>query len=384
MKRLTLLMRLTLSLAVMLFLLLGYRTTSMAAPIDDVTLGRAAAYSMLAGSAITKGDTSTTSGDLPSIAGIFPTAVATTLANSFVSTGSSAFENATASASGAQTDLTAAISAIALLVPTQVSALFSNQTLTPGVYAAPPAAALAITVGLILDAGGNPNARFIFRTDAVLNIDPNITVQLINGAQERNVFWMVGTAATVGLGSDIPGNFLAVSAVTLGATTIIRGSVLCETAVTLGANSRIIYNHLTTGIVGGSLSISAPASISLGSAGSPGSISITLGTVKVTDSRGVLTGGTWIASAIATDLTPVVGTAIPATGFGYAAGVITSTGTLNTSVFDQTNLSVQQTVVSASGISGSNTASWAPTLTLNVPAGIANGAYSGTITQSVA
>ena len=378
------LMRFIVSLMLVLSMLLGYRTTSMAAPIDDVTLGRAASYSMLAGSAITKGGASTTSGDLPSRAGIFPTAVATTLANSFVLTGSSAFENATASASDAQTDLAAAIASIALLAPTTVSALFSNLTLTPGVYSAPPASALAITFGLVLDAGGDPNARFIFRTDAALNIDAAITVHLVNGAQERNVFWMVGTAVTIGAGSDIPGNFLAVSAVTTGDTTIIRGSILCETAVTLGANSQIIYDHLTTGIIGGALSISAPASISLGSAGSPGSISTIMGNVEVTDLRGVPSGGSWVASASATDLTPTSGKAIPATGFGYSAGAITSTGTVTISVFDQTNLSVQQTIVSASGISGSDSALWAPTLTLNIPAGIANGAYSGTITQSVA
>ncbi len=376
------LLRLLMSFSLIFFVLLGYKTMSVASPIDDITLGRAATYSVLAGSALTKGNLSSTSGDLPSLAGIYPATVATSVADAFVASGSSSFENGTTSASDAQTDLAAAISAISVLVPTQVSALFSNQTLTPGVYAAPPASALAITVGLVLDAGGNPNARFIFRTDAALNIDANITVHLAGGAQERNVFWMVGTAVTVGTGSDIPGNFLVESAATLEDTTIIRGSLLCQAAVTLGANSQIIYDHLTTG--GGTLSISAPANVSLGTHGSPSTISIGMGTVVVTDLRGIVSGGAWVASAVATDLAPVAGQVIPATGIGYAAGTITDTGSIFTTSSDQANISTQQPVVTASAISGTDTSSWAPTITVIVPSGIANGDYSGTITQSVA
>ena len=382
MKRNTSKLRWVMSLSMICFLTLGLKTSSMASPIDDLTLGRAVGYSVLAGSALTKGDANSISGDLPSEAGIYPTMVATTLANSFVTTGASDFQNGTTSAAVAQTDLSTAISAITLLTPTVVSALFSNQTLAPGVYAAPPASALAITVGLVLDAGGNPNARFVFRTDAALNIDSGITVQLIGGAQERNVFWMVGTAVTVGAGSDIPGNFLVVSAVTIEATTIIRGSLLCESAVTLGANSQIIYNHLS--VPGGTLSISAPGSVSLGSTASPSYISITVSSVVVSDLRGISPGGSWVASAVASNLTSAVGGLIPASDIGYWAGTILITGTVSTSAIDQTDLASEQSIVTASAISGNNTATWTPTITVTIPSGIPNGDYTATITQSVA
>lgn len=382
MRRITLKLRWMMGFSMICFLLLGYKSISVASTINDLTLGRATGYSVLAGSALTKGDSSSISGDLPSEAGIYPTLVATDLANLFVATGASDFQNGTTSAADAQTDLAAAISSISTLVPTVVSALFSNQTLGPGVYAAPPSSALAITVGLVLDAGGDPNARFIFRTDAALNIDAGLTVQLAGGAQERNVFWMVGTAVTVGTGSDVPGNFLVVSVATLEATTIIRGSLLCESAVTLGANSQIIYDHLTT--VGGALSISAPGSISLGSTASPSSVSIAIGAVVVNDLRGVAPGGGWVASAIASNLTSTSGGLIPANDIGYSAGTISTTGTILISSGDQTDLSSQETIVSASAISGNNTASWTPTITVIIPFGVANGDYTATITQSVA
>ncbi len=228
-----------------LLFVLGARSIVHAATPADVTLGQASDYSLLAGSALTKGDTSTIAGDMTSTAGIFPGTVAPDVAASFVTTGAGSFENGTAPAGLAQTDLGVAISSIAALTPTRESPLFSNETLTPGVYAAPSGTALAITVGLVLDGGGDPNARFIFRSDSALNIDASIVIHLLNGAQERNVFWMVGSAVTIGANADVPGNLLVVSAATLGANAIIRGSLLCEGAVTIGANSSINFDHVT-------------------------------------------------------------------------------------------------------------------------------------------
>lgn len=219
-------------------------TLTSAAPIDDVTLGVAGTYSLLAGSAMTKGDASFISG-ISSTAGIYPTLIAPDVAALFVTTGASSFENGTAPAGLAQSDLATAISAVQGLTPTVETPLLSNQVLMPGVYAAPAGTALAVTVGLVLDGGNNPDARFIFRTDSALNIDPAIVVSLINGTQARNVFWMVGSAVTIGAASEVPGNFLVVSAATIGANDVIRGSLLCQGAVTIGANSSIIYDTLS-------------------------------------------------------------------------------------------------------------------------------------------
>ena len=224
-------------------LLIGLKSISSAAPIDDVTLGSAGSYGLLTGSALTMDATATIVGD-PSSAGIFPGTVGPTMSALVVADGATRFDDGIAPADQAQTDLGTAISAIAALTPTQVAPLFSNQTLTPGVYAAPTGTALAITVGLTLDGGGDSNSRFVFRTDSALNIDASVHITLTNGAQERNVFWMVGSAVTIGATSDVPGNFLVVSAATIGANDIIRGSILCEGAVTIGGSSSIIYHHV--------------------------------------------------------------------------------------------------------------------------------------------
>ena len=100
------------ALVILSIFLLGANFTSSAAPIDDVSLGQAASYSILAGTALTKGDMSSISG-APSDAGIFPGTVAPDVAALFASTGASSFHNGDAAAGLAQGDLVTAIAAIA-------------------------------------------------------------------------------------------------------------------------------------------------------------------------------------------------------------------------------------------------------------------------------
>jgi hypothetical protein len=140
---------------------------------------------------------------------------------------------------------------------------------------------------------------------------------------------------------------------------------------------------MTLTVGGGGLSISAPASIVFGNVGSPSIATMLMGAVTVTDLRGVASGGTWVTSAIATALTPSTGPVIPATAIGYTSGAITKSGTITAVENDQTDLTGVVAVVTASVITGTNTASWTPTITVTVPAGLANGDYTGSVTQSV-
>ena len=139
--------------------------------------------------------------------------------------------------------------------------------------------------------------------------------------------------------------------------------------------------------------ISAPASSGLGTGSTgAGTLSAQLGTVTVTDTRGVLVG-TWTASVSSTDFTTGGATANETVAMGqvtYWSGAATaSSGTAvflpgqATSVNAQA-LSVSRTAFSASVIVGNNSASWNPTVTVNVPAAAVAGGYSGTITHSVA
>ncbi len=87
---------------------------------------------------------------------------------------------------------------------------------------------------LVLDGEGNPNSVFIFQTDSTLITGSASTVSLINGAQECNVFWQVGSSATLGTGSVFVGNILALTSVSVTTGVTVHGRALARNgAVTL-------------------------------------------------------------------------------------------------------------------------------------------------------
>lgn len=143
----------------------------------------------------------------------------------------------------------------------------------------------------------------------------------------------------------------------------------------------------TITITGGALILTAPADAgSLGSRSNTvagGAITGPLGEVQVQDARSASAGSGWVASAISTAFTPAAGPAIPASAVAYTAGPITKTGTATYAPNDPSNLTGVSPVVTATGITGDNSATWTPTITVTVPGGMAAGVYSATITHSV-
>jgi hypothetical protein len=140
----------------------------------------------------------------------------------------------------------------------------------------------------------------------------------------------------------------------------------------------------------GGLVMTAPDSVDLGS-GAPGStITHNLsGNVVVTDARATL-GGAWTASASSSDWTLAGGTGtpdeiIPAEDATYDPGTIAVTGTSTAATGGHiiTLSPVAQAVVNAT-VTGNNTATWDPTIAVAVPDAAVGGAYSATLTQSVA
>lgn len=112
-----------------------------------------------------------------------------------------------------------------------------GQTLLPGVHAASAMAPLALSGQLVLDGQNNPNAVFIFRTDSTLITSTGSTIALINGASECNVFWQVGSSATLGSGSFFVGTILALTSVTVESSVVVHGRALARNgAVTLDNN----------------------------------------------------------------------------------------------------------------------------------------------------
>jgi hypothetical protein len=138
----------------------------------------------------------------------------------------------------AQTDTTTAYNNLAgqTCTSNRTGQDLGGQTLTTGVYCYSSSAGLTGTV--ILDAQGNPNAVFIFQIGSTLTTASNASVVLINGAQSCNVFWQVGSSATLGGGTTFVGNVLALTTITLVTNAGVSGRLLARNgAVNLDTNT---------------------------------------------------------------------------------------------------------------------------------------------------
>lgn len=207
-------------------LLLGTSVPALAA--TTVGLGSASSYAVLAGSTITNTGSSVLSGSL----GLSPG----TSVTGFPPGTSGTQEITTAQALQAQNDLTTAFNAAGAQAGSTVSGDLSGQTLVAGVYNS--ASSLGLTGTLILDGQGDPNAVFIFRMGSTLTTGSGSNVSLINGAQACNVFWQVGTSATLGTNSHVAGSVLALTSITLNTGASVSGRVLARNgAVTLDNNT---------------------------------------------------------------------------------------------------------------------------------------------------
>jgi hypothetical protein len=142
----------------------------------------------------------------------------------------------------------------------------------------------------------------------------------------------------------------------------------------------------TVTVQGGALSITVPTDAgNLGTRADTvggGTISGPLGQVQVNDARSAAAGSGWVASVISTAFTPPSGPTTPASAVGYTAGTITKVGTATYTANDPLDLTGVVPAVTATGITGDNSATWTPTINVAVPGGIAAGVYTATITHS--
>jgi len=199
---------------------------------SGVALGSAAGFAVLAGSTVTNTGSSTVTGDV----GVSPgTAVTGFPPGTVVGTIHAAD---TAAASGIA-DLTIAYNDAAgrTLCPVSVAGNLGGQTLTPGLYKS--TSGLQITSGdLTLDARGNANAVFIFQMASTLTTTEGRQVILAGGARAANVFWQVGSSATIGTNSTFVGTIMADQAVTLNTGASLDGRAMARIgAVTLDAST---------------------------------------------------------------------------------------------------------------------------------------------------
>jgi hypothetical protein len=168
---------------------------------------------------------------------------------------------------------------------------------------------------------------------------------------------------------------------TLAVGVLPLAMALPASADTTGASGATIT------VQGGVLAITVPTAADLGSRTNTvggGTISGSLGQVQVNDARSAAAGTGWVASVISTAFTPTPsGTAIAASAVGYSAGPITKVGTATYTANDPPDLTGVAPAVTAAGITGDNSATWNPTISVAVPGGAAATTYSAVITHSV-
>jgi len=120
--------------------------------------------------------------------------------------------------------------------PTASAEDIGGRTLIPGAYSW--TGALTMSDDVILNGQGDANPVWIFKTAGYLTIADNKRILLINGAQPKNIFWVVADYTTLGSSSVFNGNILDATAINLNNNATLHGRALAQSAITLlGANT---------------------------------------------------------------------------------------------------------------------------------------------------
>jgi Ice-binding-like len=217
--------------------------TAQASPVG---LGTAQPFVVLAGSTVTNTGPSVLNGDL----GVAP-------GTALVGFGLPAVVNgATHAADGvaaqAQLDLTTAYNvAAAQPVPPGndlTGTDLGNRILTAGAYGFNSSAQL--TGALTLDAQGDPNAQFVFEIGSTLTTASASSVVLVNGASPCNVYWQIGSSATLGTTTAFQGNVMALASISLNNGATVIGRALARNGAVTLINNVLDNSRCTTGSTG--------------------------------------------------------------------------------------------------------------------------------------
>ena len=206
----------------------------LSAYAGSVNLGTAGSYAVLAGSTVTNTGSSVLTGNL----GLSPGGGGCGVVGFPPGSVSGTTNVCNGPAAQAQHDLTTAYNAAMGLSPTATltGKDLGGMVLTPGVYFFASSAQLTGT--LTLNNLGNPNALFVFQIGSTLTTASNSSVIFSSTLSDPNVFWQVGSSATLGTTTTFAGNILALTSITLnnGASIGCGSALAINGAVTLNNN----------------------------------------------------------------------------------------------------------------------------------------------------
>ena len=194
----------------------------------SVYLGSAGSYAVLASSTVTSTGPTVVNGDLgvwPGTAYVAGTPPATV--NGSVHAGDVIAQHAQASLNVAYNDAAGRSTA-----PIGVAGDLGGKTLSPGLYKSTSTLSLTGTLTL------HGNGVYIFQVGSALTVSTGGTIVLSGGATAANVFWQVGSSATLGTAADFKGTIMALASVTLATGAKLEGRALAlHGAVTMDSNN---------------------------------------------------------------------------------------------------------------------------------------------------
>jgi hypothetical protein len=207
-----------------------------------VNLGSATPYAVLAGTTVTNTGPTVITGDVGLSPGTAITGFPPGIASGTIiaaDAGSLAAQNSSTTAFGVASGETSTSTVAGGI-------LGGGAPLVPGVYTS--GSSLQVNGTLTLNGGGDANAVFIFQAGSTLTTASSSSIVLTGGAQACNVFWTVGSSATLGTTTNFVGNILALTSITMNSGATIQGSVLAQNgAVTLDDNTISIATCAVTG-----------------------------------------------------------------------------------------------------------------------------------------
>jgi hypothetical protein len=249
-------------LSISCLLLVAFCAVSVQA--STILLGTAGSYAVLAGASVVNTGSSVLTGNVGLSPGVSPGCAVGGFPPGKVN---GTINKCNGPAAQAQSDLTAAYLATKGLTPTKTltGTDLGGLVLTPGVYFFADSAQL--TGALTLDSLGNPNAQFVFQIGSTLTTASSSDVDVINGGNDGNVFWQVGSSATLGTTTEFAGNILALTSITLntGASIGCGRALARNGTVTLGTNVISINSGCESG---STTSTPEPGTLSLFALGS--------------------------------------------------------------------------------------------------------------------